>query len=486
MALRSPQQFIESLRDGREVYVRGQRVADVTRHPYLRIGIETAAVDYRVAQDPQCGSFAVVEEDGEPISRFFQAPRTPDDLLKRRELIEHGSRLCCGFPPFAKEGGGDALNAVLVASRHADKGCETNYHARALEYRRYLYKNDLSVAIAMTDVKGDRALRPGQQPDPDHYLHIVEERPDGIVVRGAKAHLTTGPYTNEILVLPTRNMTAEERHYAVCFAVPANAPGLKMVCKEEPYENRNPFDYPVSARYDMIEALVIFDDVFVPRERVFLSGEHEYATHFVEMFANYHRVTAATYKYPYLELMVGAALLMAEANGTARVGHVRDKIAWLVLYAETVAALTRSACLNPTQDPDTGMVYPDPVTSNAVKYYFADNYHAAIKAVQDIAGGIVVTGPAEEDYRNPSIGPLVEKYLRGSSKVSGEARLRTIRLVKDLTASALSGFWEVTTLHAEGSLAAERLAVLASGDLERYRSQARRAAGLGVPDAGRT
>ena len=338
MALRTPEEFVSSLRDGREVYVKGERVPDVTLHPYLRIGVATASVDYQVALDEECRDFAVVEEGGKPINRLLQRPRSSEDLLKRREMVEHGSRLCRGFPPFAKEGGADALNAVLVATKRTDDQRGTEYHDRARAFRRHICGGDLSLAVAMTDVKGDRSRHPAQQEDPDMYLRVVEERSDGIVVRGAKAHLTSGPYTNEILVLPTRNMNAEDSPYAVAFAVPVNAPGIKLVTKENRYENRSTGDYPISPRYDIIEALTIFDDVFVPWERVFLKGEHEFATTFVEMFANYHRVTAAAYKYPFLELLVGTALLLAEANGVDRVGHVRDKIASLVMYAETVAA----------------------------------------------------------------------------------------------------------------------------------------------------
>ena len=472
MALRTPEEFVQSLRDGREVYVKGERVPDVTQHPYLRIGVATAAVDYQVAQDPACRDFAVVEEEGELISRYLQQPRTAEDLEKRRETIEHGSRLCCGFPPFAKEGGSDAMNATLIATKRVDQKYGTDYHQRALEFRRHLCRGDLSVAIAMTDVKGDRSRRPSQQADPDLYLHIVEERPDGIIVRGAKAHLTSGPYTNEILVLPTRHMTPDDRAYAVAFAVPVNTPGLRLIAKESRYETRSPQDYPVSPRYDIIEALAIFDNVFVPKERVFLQGEHEFATTFVEMFANYHRITACAYKYPYLELLVGTAILLAEANGIERMGHVRDKIAWLVMYAETLKALTRAACLSPVEDPATGMVYPHPLLGNAAKYHFADNYHQAVKMVQDIAGGLLVTSPGSEDYANPDLRPFLDKYLAGSPRVPAEARFKAMRLAKDLTASEMAGFWEVTTIHAEGSLAAERIAILGAAELERYRRRA--------------
>lgn len=472
MALRTRQEFVNSLRDGREVYVKGQRVEDVTEHPYLRLGIATAAVEYELAHDPANRDFAVVEEDGQSISRYLQQPRSAHDLEMRRLTTETGSRICYGFPPFAKEGGCDALNATIISTKHVDEKHGTEYHQRASEFRRYMCDNDLSIAIAMTDVKGDRSRRPSQQTDPDLYLHIVEERADGIVVRGAKAHLTSGPYTNEILVLPTRNMGLDDKGYAVAFALPANSQGLKLIVKESPYESRSPDDYPISARWDIIEALAIFDNVFVPWERVFLKGEHEYAHQFVEMFANYHRVTASAYKYPYLELLVGAALLSAEVNGLDRVGHIRDKVAELVIYAETVRSLTQAACANPVTDPATGMVYPDPVLGNAAKFHFANNYHQAVRNVQDIAGGLTVTSPSTRDFANEDLRPYLDKYLKGRDAIPADARFKAFRLVRDLTASDMAGFWEVTTIHAEGSLAAERMAALASADLQSYRRRA--------------
>jgi len=196
------------------------------------------------------------------------------------------------------------------------------------------------------------------------------------------------------------------------------------------------------------------------------------------MFANYHRVTASAYKYPFAELLVGAAQLIAECNGIERMAHVRDKIAWLIMYAESILALSEAACHRAIQEPRTGMYYPDPVIGNSAKFFFADNYHLAVKAVQDIAGGIVATVPSEHDWNNPETQPYLAKYLAGSQKATAEERFRVIHLVKDLVASELGGFWEVTSLHAEGSLAAERLATYAHADLKRYRDAACRAAHL--------
>ncbi|MBI2820509.1 MAG: 4-hydroxybutyryl-CoA dehydratase [Acidobacteria bacterium] len=479
MGLRTPEQFRNSLRDGRVVYYKGKRVEDVAAHPVLKIGVDSSAVDYELAEDPQWRELAVVESaDAAPFSRFFLAPRSSEDLLRRRKLVETGSRICFGFPPFAKEGGSDAVNALAIVTSRCDAANGTNYARRLETFRSFLQREDLSISITMTDAKGDRSLRPSEQADPDLYLRKVRDVPGGIIVRGAKAHITTAPYTNEFCVLPTRALSAAERAYAVAFAIPANTSGIRIIARSGPWEEGF-IDYPVANRASMVEGLVIFDDVFVPDERIFLNGEWQFAGPLAQMFANYHRVTAAAYKYPFAELLAGSAQLVAECNGVDRVAHVRDKIAWLVMYAESILALSEAACHKAVQDPGTGLYYPDPVIGNAGKFFFADNYHAAVKAVQDIAGGIIATIPSEHDWNNPETQPYLAKYLAGSQKATVEERFRVIHLIKDLVASELGGFWEVTSLHAEGSLAAERLATYAHADMKRYRDAARRAAQLG-------
>lgn len=481
MGLRTPDQFRASLRDGRVVYYKGQRVEDVTTHPVLKIGVDSSAVDYELSEDPKTKDLAVVTPPGgEPYSRFFYPPRTAEDLQLRRKLVETGSRICFGFPPFAKEGGTDALNAVNVIAAHCDAATGSKYTARVDAFRAELQRNDPSISITMTDVKGDRSLRPSQQVDPDLYVRKVRDAKGGIIVRGAKAHITTAPYTNEFCVLPTRAMSEGDRDYAVAFAIPANTKGISIISRSGPWEE-GIVDYPVANRAAMIEGLVVFDDVFIPEERLFLNGEWQFAGPLAATFANFHRVTAAAYKYPFAELLVGTAQLIAESNGIDRIAHVRDKLAWLVMYAESILALSEQACAKAVHDPLTGLCYPDPVLGNAAKFFFADNYHQAVKAVQDIAGGIIVTVPSEHDWNNPETQGMLSKYLAGSAKISPEDRFKIIHLVKDLVASELGGFWEVTSLHAEGSLAAERLGTYAHAEMKRYKEVAMRAAGISGP-----
>jgi 4-hydroxybutyryl-CoA dehydratase/vinylacetyl-CoA-Delta-isomerase len=476
--VRSPEEYLQSLRDGRRVYYRGQRVEDVTTHPHLRKGAGVCALDFRLAheraEDP---TFVVQDPDtGQRYSRYFHVPRAPEDLLRRRDLIETVTREARSFVPLIKEIGTDALFALHMVCARMDRELGTSSLPRVQAFFRRCRDGDLAMAVAQTDVKGDRGKRPADQPHPDLYVRVVRQTHEGIVVRGAKAHTTNAVYSNEILVLPTRAMTERDAAYAVAFAVPADAPGLVMVASPRGFGATSRFDNPLSSQYGITESLTVFDDVFVPWERVFLCGQWQYAGLLAKTFVEFHRFTAVSYKTPLLELLLGAAAWMAEAQGIAGAGHVRDKLARLVMYAETVRGLSTAAAVEGRVE--EGVFVPHVVLTNAAKYTFAWGYHEAVRAVQDIAGGLVVTGPAEEDRQNAELWALVEPYLQGRAGVSGEARLRMMNLIRDLTASDLGGYLEVLAIHAEGSLEAQKLTVLMDYDLERVKRLASRAAGL--------
>jgi len=474
MAIRTPQQYIESLRDGRVVYCLGERIEDVTQHPILRICVNWMAMDYILQQDPRYQDLVTEKnEEGELVSFVFMAQRSVDDLLRLREIVKLWARVCYGKPSGAKFVGKDGLNAVTVVARRVDKQFGTNYADRVEAYRKYLQKTDASIALGMTDVKGDRSLRPSkQQPHQDYYVRIVKELSDGIVVRGAKAHISEAPLSNEILVLPCRAMREDDKDYAVSFAVPANAKGLTLISAEPEVKEPNFFDHPISASVYLNDAMVIFDDVFIPKERVFLKGEWPFAGDIAYMFGNFHRLSAETYKAVELELVAGAAALMAEYNGVEKVSHIQDKLTWLVLYAEATEIMGRAACEHCVSEPDSDLVYPNPIHANIAKFFFADNWHQATKHIQDIAGGIVATAPSAKDYFNPELHEAIDKYLGGKAGVPTEHRLRLIKLIRDLT----SAYEDVLTLHAEGSLAAQKLSIYTLADFKRYKAAAKRAA----------
>lgn len=459
MALKTVEEYLESIRDDREVYLDGKKVDDVTTHPVLKNLAEYAAADYEMAMDPRYQDLLTeVLPNGERIHFTFISPRNKGDLIRRRDVIQLTTR-SQGGPGGAKFTGIDGINGVNLACRRIDRKLGTDYSSKVAKFRRHCMDIDAAVAVAMTDVKGNRSLHPHQQQGhQDYYVRIVDKSEDGIVLTGAKAHISHAPVANEIVVLPCRAMTKEDADCAVACAIPANVKGLKMI------GNAGDGQHP----------LIIFDKVFVPKERVFLAGEWEYAHHMPYSFAMYHRLSADTYKYVELETFIGCAALLAEYNGLERVPHVRDKLAWLVMWAEGTEALGKAAVENCEVDAESGTVYPNTLYSNVAKYFYASQYHEAEKYLQDIAGGLVSTLPSLEELNNPATREYIKKYLGINDRLTAEDRMRIFRLTQQLC-----GYFNGNvTIHAEGSMAAQRMMLYANVDWERYKAMARRSAGI--------
>lgn len=478
MSLRTAEQYLEGLRDGRVVYFRGERVPDILAHPELRVGAEHTALDYHLAEDPAHRELFTVlcPDTGKRISRYFLTPRNTDDLLKRREMIETSTREGSGVVLLIKEIGTDALFALTLVARQIDARYGTTYLERVKAYHAHCRDNDLSLAVAQTDVKGDRSLLPSQQAHPDYYVRIVERRPDGVVVRGAKAHTTGTAFVDDVVVLPTRAISEEDKDYAIAFSIPVNTPGVKLIASPFGFTGHSQYDHPVSSRHHLVETLTIFEDVFIPNDRLFLAGEWEFAGALANTFVEFHRYTAVSYKPPLLDLLIGAASLIAVYNGIEKASHVRDKAARLITYSETVRALTRASAMD-CKIVD-GIAVPDTMTTNIAKQHFAAHYHEAVRDVQDIAGGLVVTGPSEADWNNPETRDDLDHYLGGRKGVPTMDRMKAINLIRDLTASDFGGYHELLAIHAEGSLEAQKITIFRGYDLVRCMNLAKKAAGI--------
>jgi 4-hydroxybutyryl-CoA dehydratase / vinylacetyl-CoA-Delta-isomerase len=479
MALKSFEQHRESLRDGREVYFDGARVEDVTTHSFLGVAMAHAAIDYQLAEESEQRELATCldPETGEPYSRYFKLPQGTDDLLKRRELIAAGTRAGKGVVPLIKEIGTDALFALHIVADHMDKHIGTAYLSKVRRYYTTCRTQDLAFAVAQTDVKGDRSKRPSEQVHPDYYVRVIERRDEGIVVRGAKAHTTATPFANELIVLPTRAVAEADTDYAVSFAIPVNTPGLKLIAEVSSHALNKHFDYPVSSDHKMVDTLTIFEDVFVPWERVFLCGEWRYAGALANTFVEFHRFTAASYKLPMCELFIGAAALIAEYNGIAKATHIGDKLMELIAWAETTRGLLLAASLEHKIVPP-GIAVPNITLTNIAKHHFAHNYHQMVQNLQDIAGGLLATAPLSSNWDNEATRPYLDHYLGGIAGVSGEKRMRAMNLIRDIAASEFGGYQEILSIHAEGSLAAQRITILRDYDVERCVALAKKAAYL--------
>ena len=467
MALKTPAQYRESLRDGRETYINGEQVPDITVHPWFREAIAAAERDY-VYDDPATRHIKVYQtEEGGFAHRVYKVPRTPQDLEAWMELPEI-------------TGPGTIVTLVMMALWNV-KGEVAAINPRYAENIERLYRhcrdNDLRVGEAITDAKGDRSRRPREQDDPDMYMRIVERRKDGIVVRGAKLHITSASLVHELVVLPTKAMGPGEEDYSVAFSVPVNTRGVKIINRTYAEPGRSTFDYPVSARTSAPEGFVIFDDVFVPWDRVLLAGETQLAGVYAHSLGLWERAGGMVEFAARARRMVGMAALLAEWNGIAGASHIQEKIGELVFNAEILRMAVDNAKRN-YKVSDTGMVYPDPVAVNIGKYYGATTYNAMIRILHDIAGGLVVTIPTEADFRHPTLHPYLEKYLRTRPDVKVEDRMKLYNLVRDCTADSFGGWQMVTTIQAGGGLAAQRIVVMRSFDMESAKNAAKKAAGI--------
>lgn len=475
MALKTAEQFRESVRDGRLVYLDGEKVKDVTTHPRLKVATDTAAFDYELAEMPEYRDLAVVKDKqtGDEYSRYFHRPQNGEDLLKRHELMLVASRLNYTTTPFAREMIDSFNGCVITAHAMGNR----DYIERTDAYLDYLRKNDLSLAGAITDVKGDRMLRAAdpKQSHPDYYLRMIDKNKDGIVVRGCKAHITSSAYLNEMMVMPCRNMTQDDADYAIAFATPVNAKGIIQIV--HPFDShRGPLDFPIDIPVrSHTDSLVIFDDVFVPWERVFLCGEWQNAATAVYNFAYLHRHTAVTYHIAWVELIVGLGAAIADYNGVAKAANIREEITELIIYLNTMKSLARASCIDYVKHGD--LAIPNPVTANVAKHYYADNYHKVVKIVEDLSGALLTTAPSYREWQNPATGKFMEKYLGGRAGATAEARLRILQALRHYP--CLGTELDVNNIHAEGSLMAERLTIYAEAkkDIELYKQLANYLAG---------
>jgi 4-hydroxybutyryl-CoA dehydratase/vinylacetyl-CoA-Delta-isomerase len=479
MALRTAEEYREGLRDARKVYLMGNPVPDVTEDPYIKVGVETGAHDFLMGHDSEMRKIAVMKdpETGEEISTYFEVPDVPETIKRRHNLILKACYYADGAIPFVKDVGTDIMNGIKVASRLMGN---KEYERRIDNYRRYCARKDLSMAGAVTDVKGDRRKGPSEQESPDYYVRVVDETEDEIVVSGAKAHITAGVYVDEILVIPTRNLTEAEADYAVAFAIPVNTPGITQICRPNfRFEDTNHFPTP-HPRRGHVESLLIFDNVRVPKERVFMLREWQFAQILTYAFAAFHRFTAVTYKIPILEFMTGLGMLAADANGVSKASHVREIFVNMIKYTETTKSLAKAALYEPEDFGGSGLFVPNRLTCNMAKLFFASNFHEFVRDIQDISGGLLVTQPTYRDWENPELNPYLRKYMGGASGYTAEERLKLMSSLHHTVGSDFAAWHEVCTIHAEGSFASQKMMLMVEAPIEEYKKKAKTIVGLNV------
>jgi 4-hydroxybutyryl-CoA dehydratase/vinylacetyl-CoA-Delta-isomerase len=458
------------------IYLNGEKIDDVTQHPQMKGPINARALCYALYNHPDFKDLLTVEESGDRYLFLWNQPKTAEELIRRRDIY-----ITCMRWGAAMSGmGPDALAASGIVTAKMDKELGTNYTDAVEDYRQHLRDNDPAITGAITDVKGNRGLRPSAQVQhQDFYVRVVDRQKDGIVVRGAKMHISATPPANEIIVSPCRAHRELDKDYAVVFATPLNAEGIKLITSPAWYEETGKeaeWNWPMSSRRAGIsECMIVFDDVFVPWNRVFMCGEWQYSRDQAWLFGVFHRLFGTCHKVISTEQDAGAAALMAEYNGLDRYPHVQEKLAWLAMHATIVDVMARAGCEHPDVYPNLGgLVAPNQMYTNIAKYMFADDQHETSKLISDITGGITSTVFTYKDWMNEEERPYIEKYLAGKEGIPTEHRLKAIRLVKDLVGHG----HDATVIHAEGSLAAQKMMMYAAAPWDRYKAIAKRIAGI--------
>jgi 4-hydroxybutyryl-CoA dehydratase/vinylacetyl-CoA-Delta-isomerase len=478
--LMTASQYEESLRKlNLTAYLFGERVQNIVDHPLIRPSMNAVALTYDLAHRPEYAEImtATSHLTGRRINRFTHIHQSRDDLVKKSKMGRLLGSLtgCC----FQRCVGMDALNALSITTHALVNRCGADYHRRFLNYLEYVQENDLTCDGAMTDPKGDRSLPPHAQADPDLYLHIVERRPEGLVVRGAKAHQTGAVNSHEIIVMPTVSMQEADRDYAVAFALPSDAPGITYILGRQSCDTRKTegetFDRG-NLFFGGHEALVVFDDVFVPMERVFLCGEHEFTGGLVEQFASYHRQSYAC-KVGVGDVLIGAAQTAAEYNGIAKASHIRDKIIEMNHLNETLYCGC-IACAAEGHREASGTWMVDTLLANVHKQNITRLPYEIARLAQDIAGGLLVTLPSEKDLLSPEIGRWLEKYCRGKADVPTEYRMRILRLIENLTLGTAAVGYLTESMHGAGSPQAQRVMIARGVDLKQKQAVAKRLCGI--------
>ena len=479
MALKTPAQYRKSLEKLHPVaYILGEKVEHVWEHPLIKHMVSSVAKTYELENDPEGKKLLVTKSDLVPgeVSRFISFYKSPDDLLAKVHMLKLLAQTIGGC--YMRCTGMDAINSVGIEVFNCDKKYGTHYWQRLLDFVGMLQKEDLVLFSGVTDVKGDRALRPSQQKDPDMYLHIVDRNKEGIVVRGAKIHQTGSLCAHWGIVVPTREMREADKDYAVSFAFPTDAKGVLHVYGRGTLEARALEDCDLgNIEFGKFAPMVIFEDVFVPWERVFLAGEYEYAGEMVRNFGNYHRHSHGGCKCGVGDIYIGAAAAAAEYNGLENISHINNKLAEMLKVTEAIYGCSVAASVEATPTP-SGIWNVDPVLSNTSKLYEGKELAEVIRMMIEIAGGMVADVPSQKDFDNPDIGPLLTKYLKGAESVSTDDRVRIFRLIEKL---AFESRDIVSNIHGAGSPETHRMTILRGADIGAKKKLARKLAGIKEP-----
>jgi 4-hydroxybutyryl-CoA dehydratase/vinylacetyl-CoA-Delta-isomerase len=480
MDIKNGAEYIESLRKiNPVVYYKGEKIDDVTRHPATAPHVRAAAMTYALASDKEYRDLAVATSHltGRTISRFTHVHQNVEDLIKKVKLLRvlgQKTGTC-----FQRCVGLDGINAVYSVAYEIDQQKGTDYFERFKDWLTYIQDKNLMVVGAMTDPKGDRSKSPADQPDPDQYVHVTERMDDGIIIRGAKLHMTGGVNSHEILIMPTASMAEPSRDYAIACSVPVDAPGVTMIFGRQASDDRRDKRERIDSGKPSFgavggEAVIAFEDVFVPQDRIFMNGETELTGSLVYRFAAHHRANYGACKTGLIDVLIGAVSYLTLIQGTAKASHVKDKVTEMIHLCETLYS-SSIACSAEGWPTESGAYMVDTMLANVCKQNVTRLHFEVARLAVDLAGGFLATLPSQYDLESEDVGHLVKKYFSGVEGVPTEHRMKISRLIEAMT----GGTALVESMHGAGSPQAQRIMIFREGNLDKKIKLAK--ALLGIP-----
>jgi 4-hydroxybutyryl-CoA dehydratase/vinylacetyl-CoA-Delta-isomerase len=461
MALMTPEQFEASLQDRKpKVFMNGRRVENVLTNPNTRTVVEANKASYEWALDPAYRHIMTCYSPliNDTVNRYTHVSASIEDLANKAQAGTFTAEMlgtciyrCVGY---------DAFHALASTTWEMDRQLGTEYHPRFLEYLKMVQTKDLSVAGALTEPRGSRKKRTLDWADPYLSLKVVDKNKDGIVVRGAKINISGAFASHELVVLPQSSHSEDEAEYAVAFATPTDAEGITYICQYSPYsaerdqaEDIYELGNPLFGQRET--SMVVFDNVFVPWERVFHCGEAKYSGKIVMRFARTHRMTCGgTCKVGFMNQIIGACKLVQEYKGLEKISHINEQITEMVVLRETGRACGLAAARLGAEDPPgSGVFLPDEVMGNVAKLNICNAFWRTMALAGDIGGGLVVTMPSIKDLKNPETRAYVEEFLSFGSEEPTENIMKVHKLIQHWTA----GQHGVGTWHGAGPVQAQKI-----------------------------
>lgn len=461
MALMTPEQFEESLKDMKpRIFMNGKLVENILENRNTRTVVEANKASYRWALDPKYKDIMTCHSPliNDTVNRYTHVSASTDDLVKKAEAGTFTAEMlgtciyrCVGY---------DAFHSLAATTWEIDRDLGTNYNKRFLEYLKMVQTKDLSVAGALTEPRGSRGKKTLAWKDPYLSLKIVDKNDDGIVVRGAKINISGAFASHELVVLPQAAHFEGEEDYAVAFAIPTDAKGITYVCQYTPYsaerdmaDDSEELGNPLYGQRET--SMVIFDDVFVPWDRVFHCGEYKYSVKLVTRFAKTHRMTCGgTCKVGFMNHIIGASKLIQEYKGLEKATHINDELMEMVVLRETgracgIAAATKGA----EEPPGSGVYLPDELMGNVSKLNICNSFWRVMALAGDIGGGLIVTMPSIKELKNPEVKDYVEEFYSFGSDEPTENIMKVHKLLQNWTA----GQHGVATWHGAGPVMAQKI-----------------------------